>query len=234
MSAPVTNPKRVVRAVLTSDMAVADRVQTGLRDRPRAITAVLSVVGYVLVGGALYGVIPLFPDLSRSTVNLFSHLIAVINTFALTALLVGVYFIKTGQVRKHRASMLSAFSLIVLFLVVYLWKTGGGFEKSIVAPELVTIVYLVMLAIHILLSVVSVPVVLYAVILGLTHTPEELRETSHARVGRIAVTAWSVSLALGVVTYLLLNHVYAWEVREALLVVLAAPTPCLWRLVDTD
>ena len=133
-----------------------------------------------------------------------------------------MYFIKNDDVRRHRAAMLSAFTLIMLFLVFYLWKTGGGFEKSIVAPELVTLVYLVMLAIHIFLSVVAVPVVLYAVILGLTHSPAELRETSHARVGRIAVTAWAVSLFLGIVTYLLLNHVYAWEKRHAVLLLLFA------------
>jgi putative membrane protein len=207
-------------------MAVADSVRSGLRARPRAITAVLSVIGYALVGGALYGVIPLFPELSRDTVNLFSHIIAVINTFALTSLLAGVYFIKNDDVRRHRAAMLSAFSLIMLFLVFYLWKTGGGFEKSIVAPELATIVYLAMLAIHIFLSVVAVPVVLYAVILGLSHTPTELRDTAHARVGRIAVTAWSVSLFLGIVTYVMLNHIYAWEVRHAAWLLLVA-TPAL-------
>ena len=203
-------------------MAVADSVQSSLRARPRAITAVLSVIGYVLVGGALYGFIPLFPTLSDGTVNLFSHIIAVINTFALTSLLAGVYFIKNDDVRRHRAAMLSAFTLIMLFLVFYLWKTGGGFEKSIVAPELATLAYLVMLGIHIFLSVVAVPVVLYAVILGLTHSPTELRETNHARVGRIAVTAWAVSLFLGIVTYLLLNHVYAWEKRHAVLFLLLA------------
>jgi putative membrane protein len=205
-------------------MAVADSIQSGLRARPRTVTAVLSVVGYVLVGGALYGFIPLFPPLSDATVDLFSHIIAGINTLALSSLLLGVYFIRTDQVRKHRAAMLTAFSLIVLFLVFYLWKTGGGYEKSIVAPPAVTLIYLVMLAIHIFLSVVAVPVVLYAAILGLTHTPEELRETSHARVGRIAAVAWSVSLALGIVTYLLLNHAYDSVPRElAFLVFLAVP-----------
>jgi len=205
-------------------MAVADRLQTGLRARPRAVAAVLSVVGYVLVGGALTGAIPLFPALSRSTVNLFSHLIAVVNTLALGSLLAGVYFIRNGEVRKHRAAMLTAFSLILLFLVLYLWKTGGGFEKSILATGAVRTVYLAMLAIHIFLSVVSVPVVLYAAILGLTHAPAELRETNHARVGRIAAVAWSVSLALGILTYVLLNHVYGWEVREAAaLLLLAVP-----------
>jgi putative membrane protein len=209
-------------------MAVADRLRTGLRAKPRTVTAVLSVVGYVLVGGALYGFIPLFPDLSDATVDLFSHLIAVINTLALTSLLAGVYFIRTDQVQRHRRAMLTAFSLILLFLVFYLWKTGGGYEKSIVAPELVTVVYLAMLAVHILLSVVSVPVVLYAAILGLTHTPAELRETSHARYGRIAAVAWSVSLALGIVTYLLLNHAYDSVPREAAVLLLFA-LPRFWR-----
>jgi putative membrane protein len=210
-------------------MAVADNVRSGLRARPRAITAVLSVIGYILVGGALYGFIPLFPELSNSTVNLFSHIIAGINTLALTSLLAGVYFIKTDQIRKHRAAMLTAFTLILLFLVFYLWKTGGGFEKSIVAPGTVTLVYLVMLGIHIFLSVVSVPVVLYAVILGLTHSVEELKGTRHAQVGRVAATAWAVSLFLGIVTYLLLNHVYAWEVREATALLLLVAVPRLRR-----
>ena len=210
-------------------MAVADRMQSTLRARPGAVTAVLSVVGYVLVGSALYGVLPLFPELSRDTVLLFSHLIAGINTLALTSILAGVYFIRNREYRKHRAAMLTAFSLIILFLFFYLWKTGGGFEKSIVAPGTVTLVYLVMLGIHIFLSVVSVPVVLYAVILGLTHSVEELKGTRHARVGRVAATAWAVSLFLGIVTYLLLNHVYAWEVREATALLLLVAVPRLRR-----
>jgi putative membrane protein len=68
-----------------------------------------------------------------------------------------------------------------------------------------------MLAIHILLSIVAVPVVLYGLILGLTHTPEELRNTAHATVGRIAAGSWILSLVLGIVTYLMLNHIYDYE-----------------------
>lgn len=208
-------------------MSVTARLRSGVRARPLAVTAVLSAVGYVLVTGALYGFLPLFPPLSRATVDLFGHLIAGINLLALSALLVGWRFIRRGEVEKHRAAMLTAFSLIVVFLVLYLWKTGGGFEKAILATGPVKVAYLIMLGIHIALSVVAVPVVLYAVVLALTHTPAELRETHHARVGRIAVAAWSLSLALGVVTYVLLNHVYGWEPRAAWLVVLAIPGD--WR-----
>lgn len=203
-------------------MAVADGLRDRARGNPAGLAAVLSAIGYVLVGGALYGFLPLFPPLSDATVNLFSHLIAVVNAGALTALLLGYRFIRRGEVRKHRAAMLTAFGLILLFLVLYLWKTGGGFEKAIVAPDLVTLVYLGMLGIHIGLSVLAVPVVLYAVILGLTHDPSELPETAHPRIGRVAVAAWGLSLALGILTYLLLNHVYAWEKRHAVLLLLVA------------
>lgn len=202
-----------------------------VKDNPKAVTRVLSLIGYALVLGAFGGFIPLFPTLSEETVLLFSDLIAVVNSAALLSLLVGWYFIRDGQVAKHRAAMLFAFALICAFLVLYLWKVGGGFEKSIRIADgqflaayasIVRPLYLLMLAVHILLSVVAVPVVLYAVVLGLTHTPTELADTAHARVGRIAVLSWSISLALGIVTYLMLNHVYGWEVREALLL-LAVP-----------
>lgn len=194
-------------------MATAS-AQGRVREHPLATTAVLSLVGYVLVLGTFAGVVNIFPPIGRGTVVLFSDAIAVINSLALTALLSGWWFIRQGEVLRHRAAMLTAFSLILLFLVFYLWKVGGGFEKEIVgAPQAVYYAYLLMLAVHILLSAVAVPVVLYPVVLGLTHTPTELAETAHARVGRVAVASWSLSLFLGVVTYLLLNHVYSWVPR---------------------
>jgi putative membrane protein len=211
-------------------MAVAEQLQRRAKTYPRALTAVLSVIGYVLVGGALYGAIPLFPELDRATVVLFGDLIAVINSAALLSLVAGWRYIRRDEVEKHRRAMLTAFTLIVVFLVLYLWKTGGGFEKSIIATGPVYYAYLLMLAVHILLSIVAVPVVLYAVILGLTHTPAELRETAHARVGRVAVAAWTLSLFLGIVTYVLLNHVYGWEPRHALLLLWAVPAGSYCRL----
>jgi putative membrane protein len=208
-------------------MAVADNLQSRAKAHPRRVTAVLSVVGYILVLGAFTPYAP-FPSISRETTILLGDAIAVVNTVALATILVGVYFIRRGDVRRHRAAMLTAFSLIVLFLVMYLLKVGGGFEKSIVASGPVYYAYLAMLAVHIILSAVSVPVVLHAVVLGLTHSPAELRETIHARVGRIAVAAWSLSLFLGIVTYVLLNHVYGWVPRghESLLVLAVGPS---WR-----
>ena len=196
-----------------------------VKDHPAAVTAVLSVVGYTLVVGTFLGVVPgsIFPDLSLEQVNRLSDAIAVVNTVATLSLIAGWRWIRRDEVKRHAAAMASAFGLILVFLVLYLTKIGGGGTKEFVGPQLAYYVYLAMLAIHIILSIVSVPVVLYAIVLGLTHTPAELRETKHARVGRIAAGAWILSLSLGVVAYLLLNHVYAWEFIEAAVVVSPLP-----------
>lgn len=212
-------------------MAVSNRLKTGIRAHPVAITGLLTAIGYVLVIGTFTGHVDPYPDLSASTVDLLTHAIAVINTGALTALVAGVYYIKNDEYDKHRLAMLLAFALILLFLVVYLFRVGGGFEKAIIAPDLATAVYLVMLVIHIVLSVVSVPVVLYAVLLGLTHSYSELKETRKAQIGRIAATAWILSLFLGIVTYVMLNHMYASEPRNAILLfALAVPGGWIPRL----
>lgn len=206
-------------------MAVADDLRASARANPRAVTAVLSILGYVLVLGTFGGFLPIYPELESGTVKLLAHVIAAINTLALASLLLGWRAIKQGNVRRHRAAMLTAFSLILLFLVVYLVKIGGGFERSLVAPTVVKIPYLLMLFVHIGLSVLAVPVVLHAVVLGLTHSPAELADTVHPRVGRIAAAAWSLSLALGIVTYLLLNVLFDGVPREEAILLLALARP---------
>jgi putative membrane protein len=192
---------------------------------PLAVTAVLSVVGYAAVVGTFLGLVPgsIFPELSLRAVNRLSDAIALVNAINVVVIAAGWRWIRRDEVRKHAAAMVTSFVLILVFLVMYLTKIGGGGTKEFVGPAFAYYPYLAMLAIHIVLSIISVPVVLYALVLGLTHSPTELRtETPHRRVGRIAAGAWLLSLALGVVTYLLLNHVYSWEYIEAAAAVLIA------------
>ena len=194
-----------------------------VREHPRATTLILAAVGYAAVVGvfAVPSVQALFPTLTLDQVNLLAHAIAVVNTLAVTSLAAGWYWIRNDEVSKHAHAMLSAFVLILLFLSMYLPKVAGGGTKEFVLESTYSFVplwewvypaYLLMLAIHILLSILAMPLVLYAVVLGLTHTPEELRmQTPHRKVGRVAAGTWILSLVLGVVTYLLLNHAYTYE-----------------------
>jgi putative membrane protein len=187
-------------------MAVATDLKEGVKARPRAVAAVITVLGYALVMNAFEQFVPIFPTIPESTVRLLSSVIVVINAATLTTLLAGVYFIKQRQIDRHRAAMLTAVVLEFGFLVLYLWKVGGGGELYIQATGAFKTAYLVILAIHLVCSALAVPVVVYAVLLGLTHTPAELADTAHARVGRIAVLVWSISLALGIVTSGMLRY----------------------------
>lgn len=184
------------------------------REHPRALAAALTVVGYVVVLGTLYTDTGIYPEISEATVELLSHAIAVVNAATIVSLVAGIYFIRTGRIEKHRLAMITAFALILLFLVLYLLKTGGGGRKEVLAGAPLRGIYLGSLGVHIVLSVLSVPFVLYAITLGLTRTPAELKATAHARVGRIAVTAWLVSLTLGIVAYLMLTFYYGPEQIE--------------------
>lgn len=182
-----------------------------VKDNLAAVAVAVTLLGYALVVGTLYVGLPIYPEISLATVNLLSHAIAVVNAITVVLLALGWRFIRRGEVRKHRVAMTAAFSTIMLFLVLYLLKTGGGGRKEFVGPALARDAYFAMLGIHVFLSILSVPVVVYALLLGLTHTPAELRDTPHATVGRVAASAWMLSLALGIGAYVALNHLYSWE-----------------------
>jgi len=107
--------------------------------------------------------------------------------------------------------MTAGFMLILLFLLLYLVKTGGGGRKEFIGPTGPRVLYLILLAVHIFLSSVSVPLVLYTFLLGWSHSFAELPATSHPNIGRYAAGSWIISLFLGLITYLLLNHIYAFE-----------------------
>ncbi|MFL2521678.1 MAG: DUF420 domain-containing protein [Halobacteriales archaeon] len=177
-------------------------------------TGVASLAGYIIVIGTFLEIWPeiIFPDLTIWAINRLADVIAIVNLTALCCIIMGWYFIIKGDIKRHNQFMLASFGLILLFLVLYLTKVGGGGTKEFIGPALVRYMYLIMLAIHIGLSIAAVPLVIYQIITGMTHSPTELlRLKYHRKIGRIGATAWIVSLGLGVITYLMLNHIYEWR-----------------------
>src|SRR5213075_2144454 len=51
--------------------------------------------------------------------QIFPHLNASLNALSGVFLLFGLYFIRTGQIARHRASMLTASTVSALFLICY-------------------------------------------------------------------------------------------------------------------
>jgi putative membrane protein len=178
--------------------------------RPGVVATILAVLVYALLGYALSGTPPpsLPPALAR-LVALAPHLIAVINATALIVLLRGRSAIRAGRVASHRRLMLTAAVLISAFLLLYVTRVALGGTKAFPGPAAVRVyLYLPLLAVHILLSIVSVPLVVYNLLVGLTRPVGAIGATAHPRVGRAAVALWSVSLALGIIVYVMLNLLY--------------------------
>jgi putative membrane protein len=181
------------------------------RDRVPALTAVCSGVSLALVFGAALGVVPraVVPRASDAVLAAIPHLNAAISTVAVVTILAGVAFARRGEYRRHRALMLVSVALFALFLVLYLYKVVLQGPAPFPGPESVyRQVYLPVLAVHILLAVVCIPLLYYVLLLAATRPIGDLPDTAHARVGRVAAALWLVSFVLGNVVYALLYVVY--------------------------
>lgn len=177
---------------------------------PALTTAVVTMVVYGILGVVLSSKPPdrLPPTIMRG-VALFPTLIAVNNALALASLLVGWKAIREGRIERHRRFMLISAALISLFLILYVTRVALGGVKAFPGPrEVRTFVYLPALVVHITLSIISVPLVVHNLLTGLTYRVGDIPRTAHPRVGRLGVRLWSVSLALGIVVYVMLNLVY--------------------------
>ncbi len=137
------------------------------------------------------------------------HAIAFVNALALVLLACGWWFIRKGFIKLHRVVMPSALGLIFLFLVMYVTRIFLGGVKEFPGPESVYLyVYLPILIIHLVVSIICIQPVLYVASIGLTHRIEHIPRTKHKIIGRIAVPMWILSLALGLVVYILLYREY--------------------------
>ena len=182
------------------------------RERVTHLTAVLSVVSLAIVFAAAGGRIPssTVPAAPEWVLESIPHLNVLISATAIGTITVGWRAIRRGNVDRHRRSMVASFGLFAAFLTFYLYRlvvTGG--PQPFPGPDAIyQFVYLPVLAIHIFLAIVCVPLVYYALLLAGAYPIDELYRTGHARVGRVAASLWLISFSLGIVVYVLLHVVY--------------------------
>lgn len=177
-----------------------------VRDNVREITGLLSIVSLALVFGAVLGYVPeaALPRF-EGAIDVIPHVNVAISAAAILTILVGVRAIRNGNVGRHRAAMVSSAALFGVFLVLYLYRISLEGPSAFPGPETVRqFVYLPILAVHILLAIVCVPLVYYVLLLAGTHTLPELPDTGHARVGRFAAAFWLVSFAFGITIWFML------------------------------
>ena len=135
--------------------------------------------------------------------GLLPHVIAIINTATSVLLLVGVYFIKRGQIAAHRNAMLGAFTLGALFLVCYILYHISNPSTPFGGEGLIRPLYYFFLISHIVLSIVVVRFVLLAVHYAITD-----QIARHQKVVRYAFPIWLYVSVTGVIVYLMISPYY--------------------------
>jgi len=174
-----------------------------------ATAAVLTVVSLALVLGAVGGVLPALPRASDAVLAAIPTVNAVVSVVAIVTIVQGWRWIRAGAVRRHRAAMLVSAGLFAGFLLLYLYRVSLLGPTAFTGPTAVyRFVYLPLLAVHMTLAIVCIPLLYYVLLIGLTHPVSTIPRTRHPQVGRVAAPLWLTSFGLGVVVYLLLYVVY--------------------------
>lgn len=150
-------------------------------------------------------------------VKLLPAVHATINSLTALLLLFALIAIKNGSVKLHRAFTFSALFLGVLFLVSYILyhssvesvKFGDvdhdGIVSDLEKSEIggIRITYLLVLASHILLSILVVPFVLFAFYYALTDQIER-----HRKMVRYTFPVWMYVSITGVIVYFMIKPYY--------------------------
>jgi len=175
---------------------------------PAILTLVLTLLIYTVLGFVLFRERPeTIPENIAVLVNSLPHAIATVNTTALLSLYAGYRAIKRREINRHKLFMTIAVILILAFLVMYVTRISLGGVKEFKGPEEIRLfIYLPLLFIHVVLSIISVPTVMYNIISGFIIPVQDIPRTKHPKIGKLAVWMWGISLFLGVVVYLMLNY----------------------------
>jgi putative membrane protein len=125
---------------------------------------------------------------------------ALLNGLSAIALLIGYTFIRARRIGAHRAAMMTAFGFSTLFLVSYILHHALHGDVRYPAHAALRTVYLPLLASHILLAVVALPLILVTFFFSLSG-----RIPQHRKVARWTFPLWLYVSITGVITWAMLR-----------------------------
>jgi putative membrane protein len=171
--------------------------QSGIRF---AIAAILAVSAAATA--FLFWLIYLHPatDSASARFAFLPALNALLNGLSATALLIGYTFIRARHIHAHRVAMMTAFGFSTLFLVSYILHHALHGDVRYPAHAALRSVYLPLLASHIILAVVALPLILVTFFFSLTG-----RIPQHRKVARWTFPLWLYVSITGVVTWAMLR-----------------------------
>ena len=191
-----------------------EKVLNDNRGYLRAIVAVSILIPVVVAFLILF---PAKLSITADWVKTLPGVHATINSLTVVGLIGALVAIKQGNVKLHRSFMLASLLLGVLFLVSYvlyhssvdsvkfgdLDHNGELSEMERTEAGSARMVYLIILASHILLSISVVPFVLLAFYFALTD-----QITRHKKIVKFTYPVWMYVSITGVVVYFLIKPYY--------------------------
>ena len=136
--------------------------------------------------------------------HIFGLISAVINTIVTFVLIAALIAVKTKHYVLHKKLMITALVLSVLFLVAYIGHNLFAGETRFGGVGVIRTVYLTLLATHILLAAVMLPVILFTAYRGLTG-----EWARHKKIARITWPLWLYIAISGPVIYLMISPYYS-------------------------
>lgn len=164
-----------------------------------AIAAILLVSAVATL--FLFWLIYIHPAAAASTDYAFlPALNAILNGLSAVSLLIGFTFIKSRNIAAHKRAMFAAFVFSSLFLVSYIAHHALHGDVRYPLHAAFRSLYLPLLASHIILAVVALPLVLITFFFSLSG-----RIPQHRAIARWTFPLWLYVSVTGVITFVMLR-----------------------------
>lgn len=134
------------------------------------------------------------------------HFQAILNTLSALFLGTGYYFIKNKNHVSHRVCMIIALVISAVFMISYLTYHAEVGYTPFTGQGLIRPLYFTMLASHVILAAVIVPMVLITIIYAIKGNFNK-----HPRIARWTLPLWFYVSVSGVLIYILGFHIYTPE-----------------------
>ncbi len=134
------------------------------------------------------------------------HFQAILNTCAALLLSTGYYFIKKDNRDAHKKCMIIALLVSTVFMISYLTYHAEVGYTPFTGQGMIRPFYFTMLASHVILAALIVPMVLTTAYFALTGNFKK-----HPRIARWTLPLWLYVSVTGVLIYILGFHIYKPE-----------------------
>lgn len=136
--------------------------------------------------------------------HIFATLNAAINSMVSILLVVAYVLVRQKNYEAHKKVMLTAIAFSAFFLITYIAHHVFAGETKFGGEGTARIIYLVLLASHIILAAVILPIILFTAYRSLTG-----EYAKHKKWARYTFPLWLYVSITGVIVYLLISPYYA-------------------------